>query len=65
MIHSVRVLDTQYHKVEQVLDIYYMGRVISVESTGENLLIFPGSKWGFPKHYNTQHTTTPTVIKKC
>ena len=23
MLHSVRVLDTQYHKVEQVLDIYY------------------------------------------
>ena len=24
MLHGVRVLDTQYHKVEQVLDIYYM-----------------------------------------
>ena len=23
MLHSIRVLDTQYHKVEQVLDIYY------------------------------------------
>ena len=24
MLNSVSVLDTQYHKVEQVLDIYYM-----------------------------------------
>ena len=37
MLHSVRVLDTQYHKVEQVLDIYYTLQPEKDITSGKNL----------------------------